>query len=421
MRSYECFVPRDTGKSTKRPAVSNDTGTPDGPHGTGAWPEGTVCLECAERARERGRCAERYQGDSSRRPVVSTDLSDLSGLSGLSALLGLSDLLGLPGLPGLSVHGTIHQGEDAHLMPDRSLRLFTLPPLPPPEGERAGVLWRERPGSPPDAPSDERAGDKKAGDGGSGQGGQDPRESPDDNPFAPPPEGTPDRPWQPRHPTGDDERRSGGGSRSPWGRQWSDRQPGRSSGGFGDRPGAPGPEGREGPDGPNGPGKGPGQGMRWDPTDPVQRRARYSLLTGMWAFFFALFGWPYVALLLGALALYWGISSLRATSRAGKDPAPDATGGSGTPAARTPANRAGTGTTPSGGSDTSRPQTTAAISGVVTASLALLYVAAVFTTQLVYSDYYTCVNDSLTNTAKQQCATQHLPENLRGVLGTDKG
>ena len=32
----------------------------------------------------------------------------------------------------------------------------------------------------------------------------------------------------------------------------------------------------------------------------------------MWAFFFALFSWPYVALLLGALALYWGISSLRA-------------------------------------------------------------------------------------------------------------
>ncbi|GHF13384.1 hypothetical protein GCM10018772_43220 [Streptomyces fumanus] len=42
VRSYECFAPRDTGKSTKRPAVSNDTGTPDGPLGTGAWPEGSV-------------------------------------------------------------------------------------------------------------------------------------------------------------------------------------------------------------------------------------------------------------------------------------------------------------------------------------------------------------------------------------------
>jgi hypothetical protein len=52
--------------------------------------------------------------------------------------------------------------------------------------------------------------------------------------------------------------------------------------------------------------------MRWDPTDPAQRRARYALLSGMWAFFFVLFGWSYVALLLGALALYWGISALRA-------------------------------------------------------------------------------------------------------------
>ncbi|GGZ36616.1 hypothetical protein GCM10010301_05460 [Streptomyces plicatus] len=45
VRSYECFAPRDTGKSTKRPTVSNDTGTPDGPLGTGAWPEGSVCVE----------------------------------------------------------------------------------------------------------------------------------------------------------------------------------------------------------------------------------------------------------------------------------------------------------------------------------------------------------------------------------------
>ncbi|KUN98968.1 hypothetical protein AQJ67_26735 [Streptomyces caeruleatus] len=40
--SYECFAPPDTGKSTKRPTVSNDTGTPAAPHGTGAWPEGSV-------------------------------------------------------------------------------------------------------------------------------------------------------------------------------------------------------------------------------------------------------------------------------------------------------------------------------------------------------------------------------------------
>ncbi|GAA5059101.1 hypothetical protein GCM10023336_34620 [Streptomyces similanensis] len=42
VRSYECFGPPDTGKPTKRPTVSNDTGTPEGPHGTGAGPAGSV-------------------------------------------------------------------------------------------------------------------------------------------------------------------------------------------------------------------------------------------------------------------------------------------------------------------------------------------------------------------------------------------
>jgi ABC-type Fe3+ transport system permease subunit len=129
--------------------------------------------------------------------------------------------------------------------------------------------------------------------------------------------------------------------------------------------------------------------MRWDPTDPSQRRARYALLCGMWAFFFALFSWPYVALLLGALALYWGISALRA--RTGAEPAGDPAG---------------------------RPQTTAAVTGLVTASLAIALVAASFTAQMVYSDYYNCTNDALTNQAKQSC-TQLLPKELRGLLGTN--
>ncbi|EGX55316.1 hypothetical protein SZN_33536 [Streptomyces zinciresistens K42] len=239
------------------------------------------------------------------------------------------------------------------------------------------MLRRERPDSPPDAPS--------GGQGGSGRddGGK------DDNPFAPPPKGTPDSPWRPRRRSSgeDGSRDSGeGGERSSWGGRWSDRQPGRSQGGFGDRQQPRG--GQEGPDG-----GGPGQGLRWDPTDPAQRRARYALLCGMWAFFFALFGWPYVALMLGALALYWGITSLRAKPRT---PDPDSS-----PAPRT------------GG----RPQTTAAVSGLVTASLALVLVAGVFTAKLVYSDYYTCTNDALTSQAKQSCTTL-LPEQLRGVLGT---
>ncbi|MBQ0846972.1 hypothetical protein ACFU9Y_21355 [Streptomyces sp. NPDC057621] len=261
-------------------------------------------------------------------------------------------------------------------MPDRSLRR---PPL----------LLRERRSSPtPPRESDDVPE--------SGQGSGAPGNPSDDNPFAPPPEGTPDRPWQPRRPAGGQGQDGRGGQddgSSPWGSQWSDRQPGPAQGGrFGDRPGSgnSGPGGGQG--GPDGSG-GPGAGMRWDPTDPAQRRARYSLLSGMWAFFFALFSWPYVALLLGALALYWSISALRAKPRAADPDAP----------------------APSGRD--SKPQTTAAISGLVTASLALALVATTFTAQLVYRDYYTCVNDSLTNTAKKSCDSL-LPDELQGFLGT---
>ncbi|MET7985552.1 MULTISPECIES: hypothetical protein [unclassified Streptomyces] len=291
-------------------------------------------------------------------------------------------------------------------MPDRSLRL---PPL---------LLRERRPSStPPKSGGDGSTGgpgSADGNDGGSAGGGGGPSEehgpdapgtppagpaSPsgqDDNPFAPPPEGTPDRPWQPRRP-GQGSGESGGDGQqdpgnSPWGSQWSDRQPGPSSGGgFGDRPGAPQGQG-QGQDGPEGPGGTPGGGMRWDPTDPAQRRARYALLSGMWAFFFVLFGWPYVALLLGALALYWGGSALRSKARAANPdaPAPD------------PNNR---------------PQMTAAVSGIVTASLAIVLVAGVFTAHLVYSDFYSCTNDALTNAAKQSC-NDLLPKDLRGLLGT---
>ncbi|WP_329412862.1 hypothetical protein OG802_21770 [Streptomyces sp. NBC_00704] len=250
-------------------------------------------------------------------------------------------------------------------MPDRSLRLLTLPPQSPQGGERGVVLLRERPASPADAPSDEN------------------KPPEDDNPFAPPPEGAPDRPWQPRRPAGGEPDEG----RSPWGGQWSDRQPGRSPGGFGERPGGNPENG-----GPSGPGGDPGK--RWDPTDPAQRHARYALLSGMWAFFFVLFGWPYVALLLGALALNWGISALRAKPRT---PDPDAP-----PAPET----------------SGRPQRTAAITGLVTASLALAMVAASFTAHLVYNDYYTCTNDALTNEAKQSC-DDLLPKQLRDILGAN--
>ncbi|MGW0574389.1 hypothetical protein ACWD25_00100 [Streptomyces sp. NPDC002920] len=223
-----------------------------------------------------------------------------------------------------------------------------------------------------------------SGSGNGSDGAGDGSAGPDDNPFAPPPEGAPDRPWQPRRPAGGDAPEEG---RPAWGNQWSDQQPGRSSGGgFGERPGH----------NPEGPGQGQGQGgsPRWDPTDPAQRRARYALLCGMWAFFFALFGWPYVALLLGALALNWGIGALRAKPRT---PDPDS---------------------PPPAEPTGRPQTTAAISGIVTASLALVLVAVTFTAQLVYRDYYTCTKDALTNEAKQSC-NDLLPKELKSILGAN--
>jgi hypothetical protein len=153
--------------------------------------------------------------------------------------------------------------------------------------------------------------------------------------------------------------------------------------------------------------------MRWDPSDPAQRRARYALLSGMWAFFFSLFGWRDLALLLGALALYWGISSLRAKPHRPDPTAPSAAtapGGTG----GTPGSGSGPG--PGAGSG-AKPQTTAAVSGLVTASLALVMVAITFTAQVVYSDYYTCVNDSLTTSAKHSC-DRLLPQDLRTVLGT---
>ncbi|MPY44237.1 hypothetical protein FNH04_31330, partial [Streptomyces phyllanthi] len=177
-------------------------------------------------------------------------------------------------------------------MPDHSLRL---PPL----------LLRERRSS----PTPPREGEDVPETGQDAAGGRGPQAPSDDNPFAPPPEGAPDRPWQPRRPTGGQGQGTDGDGQngdSPWGSQWSDRQPGRApGGGFGERP-RPSGGGQGGPEG--GPG---GSGLRWDPTDPAQRRARFALLGGMWAFFFSLFSWPYVALLLGALALYWGISALR--------------------------------------------------------------------------------------------------------------
>ncbi|MDT9688727.1 hypothetical protein Q5762_10225 [Streptomyces sp. P9(2023)] len=255
------------------------------------------------------------------------------------------------------------------------------------------------------------------------------RQSTDDNnPFAPPPEGQPDQPWQPRRPEGSDDDASSGSSGSSDGSdgsdrpgrargRWSSRQPGRSSDGFGRRP-----ERSGGPDG-----QGQGPGPKWDPTDPMQRRARYALLAGMWAFFFALFEIQELALLLGALALYWAISALRGKPKAqaqAQTQAPQGAEGAqgtegsqgegqaqGASAAGQPPVRTGP---PSGLA--ARTQRTAAVSGLIAAALSLLIVAGSFTIQLVYSDFYTCADDALTKSGQLAC-NELLPEPLRDVFG----
>ncbi|MEU4893557.1 hypothetical protein AB0B12_13670 [Streptomyces sp. NPDC044780] len=249
---------------------------------------------------------------------------------------------------------------------------------------------------------------------GSASGGQHGDQRHEDNPFAPPPEGRPDQPWQPRQRPEDTGGENGDGGqggdqegRQPqqppaWGSQWSSRQPGRQSGGFGGGPGSNRPAGPGGSGGP-----------RWDPNDPAQRRARYALLGGMWAFFFALFSLPQIALLLGALALYWGISALRAKPRR-TPPSPAAAAPLNAPPpppGATPAQL------PAPGSGPAKPQSTAAISGLVTGGLALAIVAATFSVQVVYDDYYTCVDDALTQSSRHACETL-LPEQLRPLLST---
>ncbi|GAA3165735.1 MULTISPECIES: hypothetical protein [Streptomyces] len=264
------------------------------------------------------------------------------------------------------------------------------------------------PGSGTGSGSDDGSGTGSGTGSGSGSGQE------ERNPFAPPPEGAPDQEWRPRRRAGQDGSQGshpegGQGEEGPpaWGSQWSSRQPGRQSGGFGNRPGRPtgqtGPEGRPG-------------GLRWDPTDPAQRRARYALLAGMWAFFFALFSLPEVALLLGALALYWGISSLRAKPRAGK---PSAAATTAAMEGRPTPSAAPSGTGPAAPSAGRRPQTTAAVSGLVAASLALLMVAATFFVKLAYRDYFTCVDDALTRASAKSCE-KLLPKEFRPLLGSQE-
>ncbi|MQY16786.1 hypothetical protein SRB5_69890 [Streptomyces sp. RB5] len=245
---------------------------------------------------------------------------------------------------------------------------------------------------------------------------------------------------------------SGSGEGQPvWGSQWSRRQPprrqgawggssgssgasdssGSSDSGSGDRGrsawGSQGAQGSQGPQGSQGGGQspfgapperrteagGPG-GLRWDPTDPNQRRARYALLSGMWAVFFTIFQlWP-VSLLLGVLALYWGISSLRGKAKRPADTAA-ASGADSAEGGRQPATDAFGRPVPQQPAG-AKPQTRTAVVGVIAGGVAVAVVAMMLGVQFAYRDYFTCRDDALTQASEDACLDK-LPKPLRDVFG----
>jgi hypothetical protein len=282
-----------------------------------------------------------------------------------------------------------------------------------------------------------------------------------DNPFAPPPEGAPDRPWQPRGqegPSGSGSDQGGHGGHgghegqggqsghgghgddhapwaqgggqgghgdqggqkghgddhapwahggppdrgtpppppSAWGSQWSSRQP---------QSGRPDPFARRPENGPSGP---QGTGPKFDPTDPAHRRSRYALVCGGWGLIFGLLGWTAVALLLGALALYWGISALRMS------PEDRAKARAAAASALADAAQSARPAPPAPGPDAQRSFLTAAWTGIVVSAVALAIVAATYAFQLAYRDYYTCRSDALTSPAAHACQ-KLLPSPLRNL------
>ncbi|MFG2818913.1 hypothetical protein ACGFX4_05735 [Kitasatospora sp. NPDC048365] len=208
------------------------------------------------------------------------------------------------------------------------------------------------------------------------------------NPFAPPPEGTPDQPWRPRTP-------AGGG---PNGGSAGNGSSGNGSSGGADEDGpvqvppphpwSPGYRGgwSAPPQQPPTPPQ-----PKFDPNDPVQRRSRYALSAGLGAMFCTLLSLSYVALVLGLLAVHWALSSLRA-GRAAAAPAP--TGA--------PAGGNGNGGNLAGWP--TPPQVPAALGGLITGGIALLFTFAWFGVQLYYQDYLSCMSDALTDQGAASCS-----------------
>jgi hypothetical protein len=113
--------------------------------------------------------------------------------------------------------------------------------------------------------------------------------------------------------------------------------------------------------------------------------------------------------MLGALALYWGISALRMS------PEDRARARASAASALADATQTARPAPPAPGPDAQRSFLTAAWTGIVTSALTLALVATAYAFQLAYRDYYTCKADALTTPASQSCEKllpspfRHLP------------
>ena len=133
-------------------------------------------------------------------------------------------------------------------------------------------------------------------------------------------------------------------------------------------------------------------------------------MCGGWGLIFTLIGWTAVGLLLGSLALYWGISALRMTPEARAAARAEAA------SALSDAARSARPAPPSPGPDSQRSFVTAAWSGIITSALTLALVATTYAFQFAYNDYVTCKNDALTIPSSQACQ-KLLPGPLRDFPG----
>ncbi|MDI2126779.1 hypothetical protein [Yinghuangia seranimata] len=220
------------------------------------------------------------------------------------------------------------------------------------------------------------------------------------DPYAPPPEGAPDRPpaapWNLPGSGGSGSDGQGGG---PWGdpRSGRDQRPDRDRDRDRDR------ERRD---------------DERTPVDPRKRNARIAVWLGVWGLVIAVTVREEIGLVMGIAATVLGVRSLRGTSPARVGPRIEQ-GPGGT--ARTPGRarrlarpaRVETPPTASVQGTIARPQ--GALAGLVAGALTVVFVLGVWGFRTWQSDYYDCMDAALTNTAEKQCK-QELPSMFRSLV-----